>query len=333
MQEFSPKSILVTGGAGFIGANFIRYLLGVSEAIIVNLDKLTYAADLDYLGQRDEPNYHLVEGSIADQALVESLFTKYRFDCVIHFAAESHVDRSIAGPMEFVNTNIVGTAVLLEAARKFWQQESMTAVRFHHISTDEVFGSLSLDAPAFCETTPYDPSSPYSSSKAASDHLVMAWYRTYGLPITLSNCSNNYGPGQHDEKLIPTVIRNALQGKQIPVYGDGSNRRDWLYVVDHCEAIWRVVTTAKTGESYAIGGGVELSNLEVIREICTVLNELKPAVNDYYQQVSFVTDRAGHDWRYAINADKIAKDLDWRARFAFGEAIRETASFYIKKYL
>lgn len=333
MQIFNPKSILVTGGAGFIGANFVRYLLSVSDAKVVNLDKLTYAADLNFLGKRDEPNYQFVEGSITDAQLIEKLFIEHQFDCVVHFAAESHVDRSISGPMEFINTNIQGTAVLLEAARQLWQQQNRQQVRFHHISTDEVFGSLSLDAPAFCETTPYDPSSPYSASKAASDHLVMAWHRTYGLPVTLSNCSNNYGPGQHDEKLIPTVIRKAIMGEQIPVYGDGSNRRDWLYVIDHCEAIWQVISKGCDGETYAIGGGVELSNLEVIRQICNVLNELHPAKADYYQQVGFIEDRAGHDWRYAINANKIAAQLDWTARYQFDEAIRETASYYIKKYL
>lgn len=333
MQVFNPKSILVTGGAGFIGANFVHYLLSVSDAKVVNLDKLTYAADLGFLGKRDEANYQFVEGSITDVQLIEKLFIEHQFDCVVHFAAESHVDRSISGPMEFINTNIQGTAVLLEAARQLWQQQNMQQVRFHHISTDEVFGSLSLDAPAFCETTPYDPSSPYSASKAASDHLVMAWHRTYGLPVTLSNCSNNYGPGQHDEKLIPMVIRKAIMGEQIPVYGDGSNRRDWLYVIDHCEAIWQVISKGRDGETYAIGGGVELSNLEVIRQICNVLNKLHPAKADYYQQVGFIEDRAGHDWRYAINANKIAAQLDWTARYQFNEAIHETASYYIKKYL
>ncbi len=330
-MKFQPKSILITGGAGFIGANFIKSLVGKTSAKIINLDKLTYAADLDYLGENPCDNYKLIKGSITDERLVDNLFAEYKIDCVIHFAAESHVDRSISNPIDFIQTNIVGTANLLEIARKHWQGKSFSEVRFHHISTDEVFGSLDISDDAFNEFSAYDPSSPYSASKASSDHLVRAWSRTYDLPVTISNCSNNYGPGQNAEKLIPTVIRKALLGESIPVYGDGSNRRDWLFVLDHCEAIWQIIENGKEKETYMIGGGVELPNNEVVAIICEQLDKIAPKEKSYKNQIEFVKDRAGHDWRYAVDAKKIKDALGWQAKYSFEQAIRETIDSYILK--
>ncbi|MPV85732.1 dTDP-glucose 4,6-dehydratase [Ostreibacterium oceani] len=325
---FNPKSILITGGAGFIGANFIRWLLSQTDATIVNVDKLTYAANLAYLSDINAPNYHFVKASITDTERLDALFAEYQFDCVINFAAESHVDRSISGPMAFVETNIVGTAVLLEMARHYWQNRTADEVRFHHVSTDEVFGSLALTDSAFNEQTAYDPSSPYSASKASSDHLVRAWHRTYQLPVTLSNCSNNYGPGQHEEKLIPTVIRNACAGKSIPVYGDGTNRRDWLFVIDHCEAIWQIIKQGANGQTYTVGGGVELSNNEVVRLICAQLDQRYPAASPHADLIEYIDDRAGHDWRYAIDCSKINQTLNWQAKHDFASAIEKTIDYY-----
>lgn len=335
MSIFQPTSILITGGAGFIGANFIRFLTERLNAerqniTLVNLDKLTYAANVDYLGEIDWPRYQLVHGSINDSVLVNELFATHQFDCVIHFAAESHVDRSIAGPLDFIETNIMGTATLLEAARAAWQDKPRDSVRFHHISTDEVFGSLALDDPAFSEATPYDPRSPYSASKASSDHLVRAWQHTYDLPVTISNCSNNYGAGQHTEKLIPTVIRKALADEPIPVYGDGTNRRDWLFVDDHCEAIWEIVQRGQNGETYAVGGGVELSNNEVVAVICAELDKRFPEKLPHSNLISYVTDRAGHDWRYAIDCTKMNRELNWQAKHDFDLAIGKTIDYYIE---
>lgn len=332
MTTFSPTSLLVTGGAGFIGANFLHYLAKQDDKptlqTVVNLDAETYAADKQFLGQPDLPNYTYISGSICDVALVNDLFAKHDFDCVIHFAAESHVDRSIDSPADFIQTNLVGTAVLLDVARQHWQDKPNA--RFHHISTDEVYGSLSLDDPAFTETTPYDPSSPYSASKAGSDHLVRAWHRTFDLPVTMSNCSNNFGPGQHAEKLIPTVIRHALAEQPIPIYGDGQNRRDWLFVEDHCDAIWQIVTRGALGETYNVGGGTELPNLDIAQRICAVLDDMQPRTSGQYADlITFVTDRAGHDWRYAIDCEKMNTKLNWQACHEFDSALRTTIAYYL----
>ena len=328
----NPRSVLVTGGAGFIGCNFVRHLLAGDPGIrVVNLDALTYAghpANLEDVSARYGDRHQFVHGDIRDPETVRPLFEDHDVDTVVHFAAESHVDRSIDGPLDFIDTNIKGTAVLLEAARSAWSERS--DVRFHHVSTDEVFGSLGEDG-WFTEKTLYDPSSPYSASKAAADHLVRAWHRTYGLPITLSNCSNNYGPFQYPEKLVPLMIANAVADKPLPVYGDGGNVRDWLYVTDHCEAVERVVRHGATGRTYNVGGHNEQTNLEVVRMICDVVDELRPRASgvSHRDLVTFVADRPGHDWRYAIDAGRIERELGWKPAHSFEQGLRETIAWYL----
>lgn len=331
------KKILVTGGAGFIGSNFIRYVLRTQPGIsIVNLDLLTYAGSLENLKELPSPDrYEFTKGDICNQTLVEDILRRYEIDAIVHFAAESHVDRSILGPGAFVQTNIMGTFSLLEAARKVWLTERRTGpeqVRFHHISSDEVFGSLSPDSPAFTETTPYSPNSPYAASKASSDHLVRAYCHTYGLPITITNCSNNYGPYQFPEKLIPLMILNALEGRPLPVYGDGMQVRDWLYVDDHCEAIWQVLQRGRIGECYNVGGNNQPPNLEIVDAICNILDELKPE-SPYQPHAAlkkFVTDRPGHDRRYAMNIDKISAELGWQPRHFLQDGLLKTVCWYLE---
>jgi dTDP-glucose 4,6-dehydratase len=328
--------MLVSGGAGFIGANFIRHLLASDRAIhIVNLDLLTYAGSPDNLNDLPDPARHtLVAGDICDAELIDRLLREQHIDTIVHFAAESHVDRSISGPAAFIQTNFVGTFTLLEAARRYWLEDKTLErpVRFHHISTDEVYGTLQADDPAFLEITPYAPNSPYSASKAGSDHLVRAYFHTYGLPVTTSNCSNNYGPYQHAEKFIPTVIRSCIQRQPIPVYGDGSNIRDWLYVEDHCRGIDAVVRRGSPGQTYNIGGHNEWANLAIVKQICTIMDQRRPAHAPHYDLVSFVTDRPGHDWRYAIDAGKIGKELSWQPQETFASGIVKTIDWYLERY-
>ncbi|MDG1818267.1 MAG: dTDP-glucose 4,6-dehydratase [Porticoccaceae bacterium] len=329
MTEYQPRNILVTGGAGFIGSNYVRYMLAnYPEVNILNLDKLTYAGSMDNLqGLADKTRHHFVQGDICDRPLIAKLLEQQQIDTIVHFAAESHVDRSISGPSEFIQTNVIGTFTLLEAARTYWQKTNSLnsqQCRFHHISTDEVFGTLKLTDPAFTETTAYAPNSPYSASKAGSDHLVRAWHHTYGLPVTTSNCSNNYGPCQHPEKFIPIVIRACQQQKQIPIYGDGSNIRDWLYVDDHCSGIDAVVRRGVLGETYNIGGINEWANIDICRTICDLMDKQNPDAAPHRKLISFVTDRPGHDWRYAINAEKIAKQIGWKPQETFETGIAKT---------
>ena len=328
------NKILVTGGAGFIGSNFIRYLLSKNEDIYIhNLDLLTYAGSQENL--KNLPNakrYSFIQGDICDQKLVEKTLSEKNIDTIVHFAAESHVDRSITGPGAFIHTNINGTFALLEAARKVWITErKRTGAHFHHISTDEVFGSLAPDDPAFCENTPYAPNSPYAASKAASDHLVRAYGHTYGLPITISNCSNNYGPYQFPEKLIPLMLLNAMQGKPLPIYGNGQQIRDWLYVDDHCEAIWQIIMRGKVGESYNTGGKNQLTNLEIVNTICVLLDDALP--NSQYtphnQLIEYVADRPGHDRRYAMDIQKIKKELGWQPRHDLKQGLSKTVQWYL----
>jgi len=325
------KTILVTGGCGFIGSNFIRHLVEKGEDVyMVNLDKLTYAGNTQNLNDIPDSVYTLVQGDIRDSNLVESLFNTHRFDTVVHFAAESHVDRSIDGPAEFIQTNVVGTLNLLEKSRAYCNSTDNENFRFLHVSTDEVYGSLG-DNGKFIETTPYDPSSPYSASKAGSDHLVRAWHRTFDLPILITNCSNNYGPHQFPEKLIPLMIINCLHGKPLPVYGKGENVRDWLFVRDHCEAILTVLRKGKVGETYNIGGNNEIKNIDVIQIICDVLDEILPRDNGlvYSELIHYVTDRPGHDFRYAIDATKIEKELGWSPIESFETGVRKTIQWYL----
>ncbi len=335
---YTPKNMLVTGGAGFIASHFISYYQAhYAETFIVNLDKLTYAGSLNNLKNLRFPaQHHFVQGDILDSHLVLKLLKDFKIDTVVHFAAETHVDRSINSPEKFIQTNISGTFTLLEACRKYWLEEEenlgQNDCRFHHISTDEVYGSLRKDEPAFTEFMPYRPNSPYSASKASSDYLVRAYFNTYGLPISLTNCSNNYGPMQHNEKFIPTIIDSCLQKKPIPVYGDGSNIRDWLYVEDHCSGIDRVIRSGKLGESYNIGGNTELTNLEVIGIICEVLSEIRPINYKYADLLNFTKDRPGHDWRYAINAEKINKELGWQPKETFPSGILKTLHSYADKF-
>lgn len=335
MNDYQPENVLITGGAGFIGCNFVRRWLAKHPDIrIVNLDLLTYAGSLDNLADLPDPGRHeFVYGDICDRPLVDRLLREHRIDTIVHFAAESHVDRSISGPAAFIETNFVGTFTLLEAAREYWPERMLERpVRFHHISTDEVYGTLGPDDPAFRETTPYAPNSPYSASKAGSDHLVRAYHHTYGLPVTTSNCSNNYGPFQHDEKFIPTVIRSCVQGKPIPVYGDGSNIRDWLYVADHCSGIDAVIRRGRPGETYNIGGRNEWANIDIVRTICSLLDERRPEQAPHERLIRFVTDRPGHDWRYAIDADKIDRELDWRPHETFASGIVKTVDWYLDHF-
>ncbi|MCA1248491.1 dTDP-glucose 4,6-dehydratase [Massilia sp. MS-15] len=328
-------TILVTGGAGFIGSNFVLDWLVGGDEPVVNLDKLTYASNLNNLAcLQGDPRHHFVAGDIGDSALVASVLRKHRVRAVLNFAAESHVDRSIAGPAAFIETNVVGTFRLLEAVRAYWSDldEGERAVfRFLHVSTDEVYGSLPPYAPAFDEQHRYEPNSPYSASKASSDHLVRAWHHTYGLPVLTTNCSNNYGPFHFPEKLIPLVIHNALAGKPLPVYGDGRQVRDWLYVLDHCSAIRRVLEAGKPGETYNVGGWNEMANIDVVHTLCAILDELRPRPDGapYAAQISFVKDRPGHDRRYAIDAGKIERELGWRPVETFETGIRKTVAWYL----
>ena len=327
--------IIVTGGAGFIGSAVIRHIIKHTNNQVLNIDKLTYAGNLESLVDvEDNPRYSFKQIDICDAEAVGQVFDDFQPDLIMHLAAESHVDRSIDGPAEFINTNIVGTYTLLEAARKYWQSlddNKKSTFRFHHISTDEVYGDLEGTTDLFTETTPYAPSSPYSASKASSDHLVRAWYRTYGLPVVITNCSNNYGPYHFPEKLIPLVILNALDGKPLPIYGKGDQIRDWLYVEDHARALYKVVTEGTIGETYNIGGHNEKQNIEVVRTICAILDELKPQSNGqpYESLITFVTDRPGHDVRYAIDATKIKNDLGWTPEETFDTGIRKTVEWYL----
>jgi dTDP-glucose 4,6-dehydratase len=326
-------TLLVTGGAGFIGSNFVLDWLAQSDEPIVNLDALTYAGNLESLSQVGKDGRHcFVRGSICDRPLLDRLFNEHQPRAVVHLAAESHVDRSIHGPSAFVRTNIEGTFHLLEAARTFWLALSGSErenFRLLHVSTDEVYGSLRPDAPAFTEAHPYEPNSPYSASKAASDHLVRAWHHTYGLPVLTTNCSNNYGPYQFPEKLIPLMIVNALAGKPLPIYGDGMNVRDWLYVRDHCSGIRAVLARGCPGETYNIGGGNEMPNKQIVQTVCALLDELRPDAGPYERLITYVSDRPGHDRRYAIDAHKIERDLDWRPAETFDTGIRKTVQWYL----
>ncbi len=330
------QTILITGGAGFIGSNFISFILQEKQDLrIVNLDKLTYAGNPDNLAEvENHANYHFVYGDICDKGLVEETFEKHQINGVIHFAAESHVDNSINAPDNFIHTNINGTFVLLEAARRVWLASGLQQKnnRFLHISTDEVFGSLGAEG-YFTEKTPYAPNSPYSASKASSDFLGRSYYHTYGLNLLTGNCSNNYGPKQHEEKLIPTIIRKALGGESIPIYGDGSNIRDWLYVGDHCRALQLIFEQGKAGETYAIGGNNEHNNLYIARQICDILDRTSPLKQgSYREQITFVSDRPGHDQRYAIDSTKIREALGWKPLMPFEEGLHTTVQWYIKKY-
>lgn len=338
----SERTILVTGGAGFIGANFVPYFAAkYPNYKIVNLDKLTYAGNLENLRECESiKNYVFVHGDVCDRDLLEKLFKQYDIKGVVHFAAESHVDNSITGPKAFIETNIVGTFNLLDVARNYWMEApnkvkpGYEQARFHHISTDEVYGTLGEDG-FFKETTPYAPNSPYSASKAGSDMLVRAYFHTYGMNVTVSNCSNNYGPKQHPEKLIPKIISNALSGKDIPIYGDGKNVRDWLYVLDHCKAIDLIFHKGKAGETYNIGGHNEKNNLEIVDAICSILDKEMPRSNgsSYKDLIVFVKDRPGHDRRYAIDATKLTTELGWKADENFASGIVKTVEWYLSKIL
>ena len=329
------NTILVTGGAGFIGSNFVLDWIASETASVVNLDKLTYAGNLQNLESLTGNSRHIfVRGDIGDAELVAKLLAEYQPRAIVNFAAESHVDRSIHGPGEFIQTNIVGTFHLLEATRAYWgtlNEEDKKAFRFLHVSTDEVYGSLKPEYPAFKETNTYEPNSPYSASKAASDHLVRAYHHTYGLPVLTTNCSNNYGPYHFPEKLIPLVIHNALAGKALPIYGDGQQVRDWLYVRDHCSAIRRVLEAGRVGDTYNVGGWNEKPNLDVVHTLCAILDELSPRAdgNAYAEQVTYVTDRLGHDRRYAIDATKIHRELGWKPGETFESGIRKTVQWYL----
>jgi len=335
-MEHRPRNVLVTGGAGFIGCNFVRHLLATDpEVRIVNLDLLTYAGSPDNLRDLPDPARHtFVQGDICDRGLVDRLLREHQIDTLVHFAAESHVDRSITGPAAFVETNLVGTFTLLEAARTAWLDgKKAEPCRFHHISTDEVYGTLGRDDPPFTETTPYAPNSPYSASKAGSDHLARAYFHTYKLPVVTTNCSNNYGPFQHGEKFIPTVIRSCLRQQPIPVYGDGSNIRDWLYVEDHCRGIEAVIRRGRLGETYNIGGCNEWANINIVKKICALLDERRPEHAPHERLISFVTDRPGHDWRYAIEARKMADELGWHPLETFETGIAKTVDWYLERHV
>ena len=327
--------ILVTGGAGFIGSAVVRHIIRNTHDSVLNLDKLTYAGNLDSLNAVDQDaRYQFAQIDICDAEALTKVFNQFKPDSIMHLAAESHVDRSIDGPAEFITTNIVGTYTLLEVSRKYWlalDEDEKQTFRFHHISTDEVYGDLEGTTDLFTETTPYAPSSPYSASKASSDHLIRAWQRTYGLPTIITNCSNNYGPYHFPEKLIPLVILNALEGKSLPIYGKGDQIRDWLYVEDHARALYKVVTEGIVGETYNIGGHNEKQNIEVVKMICKILDELKPQSNGqaYESLIKFVQDRPGHDLRYAIDATKIGHELGWKPEETFDTGIRKTVEWYL----
>ncbi|AXO80774.1 dTDP-glucose 4,6-dehydratase [Olleya aquimaris] len=334
------STILVTGGAGFIGSNYINYFLDrYPQKNIVNIDNLTYAGDLSNLRSiENHKNYTFIKGDICNKELIEKLFLKYQFEGVIHFAAESHVDNSITNPSAFIDTNITGTFNLIDVAKVHWMtspfkfREGKENNRFHHISTDEVYGSLG-EIGLFTEETPYAPNSPYSASKASSDLIVRSYFHTYGMNVVTTNCSNNYGPKQHDEKLIPTIIKKAISGENIPIYGDGKNIRDWLYVVDHCKGIDLVYKTGKAGETYNIGGRNERNNLTIVDSICSILDKIRPSSKSYKEQITFVKDRPGHDFRYAIDASKIEKELGWKADEDFESGIKKTIDWYLAKYI
>jgi len=333
------KTILVTGGAGFIGSNFIPYFLDkYPDYYIVNLDLLTYAGDPDNLKEIEaNDRYRFIKGDICDRELIESIFERYDIGGVVHFAAESHVDNSIKDPGVFVRTNVNGTFTLLDVAYKHWMEkpfvfkEGYDGCRFHHISTDEVYGTLG-ESGLFSETTPYAPNSPYSASKAGSDMIVRSYHHTYGMDTVITNCSNNYGPKQHDEKLIPTIIRNALVGNPIPIYGDGKNIRDWLYVLDHCKGVDLVYHDGKSGETYNIGGRNERTNLQIVNRICSILDEKLSRESSHKELITFIEDRAGHDRRYAIDASKLENELGWRANESFDTGIVKTIEWYVEKY-
>jgi len=328
------QKLLVTGGAGFIGSNFIRYVQNVSpQTEIINLDLLTYAGSLENLSNLPHPsNHQFIAGNICDQTLIEQTLQENNINTIVHFAAESHVDRSLEGPSAFIETNIVGTFSLLEAARKVWLVEKLfplNDVLFHHISTDEVYGTLGPNDPAFQETTPYAPNSPYAASKASSDHLVRSYNHSFGLPITISNCSNNYGPYQFPEKLIPLMILNALTGKPLPIYGDGMQIRDWLYVEDHCEAIWTIIQNGSVGESYNIGGCNQPPNIEIVKKICGILDERDLPNTPHEKLITYVKDRPGHDRRYAMNIEKIHQELGWEPKHDLANGLRDTVDWYL----
>ena len=333
------NTVLITGGAGFIGSNFIKYFLQKnSDTKVINLDKLTYAGDISNLEDVSKnKNYSFIEGDICNRSLIEELFSKYHFQGVIHFAAESHVDNSIKSPGAFIDTNITGTFNLLDVSKNYWMvgpnqiKKGFENARFHHISTDEVYGTLG-ETGLFTEQTPYAPNSPYSASKAASDFIVRSYFHTYGMNVVTTNCSNNYGPKQHNEKLIPTIIRKAIAGENIPIYGDGKNIRDWLYVLDHCKGIALAYKKGKTGETYNIGGRNERDNLYIVDVICGILDEIKPSKASYKKQITFVKDRPGHDFRYAIDASKIENQLGWQADENFETGIKKTIKWYLNKY-
>ena len=328
-------TVLVTGGAGFIGSNFVLDWLSASDEPVINLDKLTYAGNLENLASlQGNPNHIFVQGDLGDRELVDRLLAEHRPRAVLNFAAESHVDRSIHGPEDFIQTNILGTFRLLESVRAYWSAlptDDKAAFRFLHVSTDEVYGTLSKEDPPFAEDHRYEPNSPYSASKAASDHLVRAWHHTYGLPVLTTNCSNNYGPYHFPEKLIPLMIVNALAGKHLPVYGDGMQIRDWLYVKDHCSAIRRVLEGGRLGETYNVGGWNEKPNIEIVQRVCALLDELRPKADgsSYATQITYVTDRPGHDRRYAIDARKIERELGWKPAETFETGIRKTVEWYL----
>ena len=327
--------ILVTGGAGFIGANFVLDWLAHHDEPVINVDKLTYAGNLENLASLQGDVRHIfVQADIGDSAVIGQLLAQHQPRAVVNFAAESHVDRSIHGPEDFIQTNVVGTFRLLEAVRAYWnglEGEAKTSFRFLHVSTDEVYGTLSLTDPAFTEENNYEPNSPYSASKAASDHLVRAWHHTYGLPVLTTNCSNNYGPLHFPEKLIPLMIVNALAGKPLPIYGDGQQIRDWLYVRDHCSAIRRVLEAGKVGETYNVGGWNEKANIDIVKTVCALLDELRPRTDgkSYAEQITFVTDRPGHDRRYAIDPTKIETELGWKPKYNFDTGIAQTIQWYL----
>ncbi len=330
------KVFFITGGCGFIGANFVRFVFNKSvNDKVINLDKLTYAGNPNnLLDFKDDERYTFIHGDICDQQTIKEIFNKHNPDIVVNFAAESHVDRSIDGPAEFIQTNIVGTSVLLQEALQYFNKldkEKSSVFRFHHVSTDEVFGSLGEEG-FFTEETPYDPSSPYSASKASSDHLVRAWHRTFGLPVIISNCSNNYGPFQFPEKLIPLVILNCLEEKPLPIYGTGENVRDWLYVEDHCDAIYTIIENGTLGETYNVGGNNEIQNIDIVKTICSILDEVLPSKyrKSYRELMKFVTDRPGHDFRYAIDSSKLKNKLNWAPKETFDSGIRKTIDWYLE---